>query len=67
LHSAKSQELTDSFGDNSTAVKRIDDPVVEFESVHGLQNRAHTANVVIDMSVINEFSGQVLVEPPLNL
>ena len=58
---------TNSLGSDATAILRADDPVVVLECVHGLQNGAHTADVVVDLGVTDEVCRQVAVQLRLHL
>ena len=53
-HTLHRLRLTSALGHNATAVGWVDHPVIVLDCVQGLNDRAHTANVAVDMSVVNE-------------
>lgn len=59
--------LTEAFGHYSTAVLRVHNPVVVFQSVHDLQYSAHPANGVVDGHRADELRCQVCVQGQLDL
>lgn len=59
--------LTEAFGQDSTAVLGVDNPVVVLERVHDLQDRAHPPNGVVDVHCAYELRCQVRVQRQLHL
>lgn len=53
---------TKTFGGDSTALQRVDGPVVVLQSVHQLQDGAHTADGGVDGGSADELRGKVCVE-----
>lgn len=60
-------EHTKTFGGYSTALQRVNGPVVVFQRVHQLQDGANTADGAVDGGGANELRGQVCVEGQLDL
>ena len=56
-----SSSRTKSLRGDAAAVRRVDDPVVVFQSVHQLQHRAHSAYGGVNGGSSNKFSRQVSV------
>jgi len=59
--------LTNAFGQNAAAVSWVNYPVIVLDSVQSLNDRAHTTNVTVDLSIIDELIWQVCVQPTLHL
>lgn len=59
--------LTQTFGQDSTSVLGVDNPVVVFQCVHDLKYSAHPANGVVDGHCADELCCQVCVQCQLNL
>lgn len=59
--------LTEAFGHYSTAVLRVHNPVVVFQSVHDLQYGAHPPDGVVDGHCADELRCQVGVQGQLDL
>lgn len=60
-------EHTKTFGVDSTALQRVDGPVVVFQSVHQLQDSADAADGAVDGGGAYELRRQVRVEGQLDL
>lgn len=60
-------EHTKAFGADTAALQRVHGPVVVLESVHELQDGAHSANGGVDGGCPNELRRQVCVEWQLDL
>lgn len=60
-------EHTETFGGYSTALQRVNGPVVVFQSVHELQDGADAADGAVDGGGADELRGQVRVEGQLDL
>ena len=70
LHYVKSDRAcrpTETFGADSTALQRVDGPVVVLQSVHQLQDGAHAADGGVDGGGADELRRQVGVEGQLDL
>ena len=58
---------TYSLGHEAAAVLGVGHPVVVLEGVHRLEDRAHTADVVVDLGIIDELTRQVRIQLHLYL
>lgn len=59
--------LTETLWHDSTAVCRVDGPVVVLQCMHELKHSAHSTNCVIDGCRANELSRKVCVQRELYL
>ena len=61
------QALTNALGYNAAAVGWVNHPVVVLDCMQSLNDGAHTANVTVDLCVIDELVRQIRVQPTLHL
>jgi len=48
------KRLTDALGYNATAVGWVDNPIVVLDGVQRLNDGAHSANVIVDLCIVDE-------------